>query len=238
MGNIHQFPYEDAAIEALANYLAVDIKKILSQKSCYRWALSGGLTPRRLYQRLAQSDIVSMLDWRRIHLFWSDERCVPPSNAQSNYRMVRESLLDYAPIPEDNISPIDIVLDPEHAATAYAEVLGEEPLDLILLGMGEDGHIASLFPSTPNLREETRPVIATLSPLPPFNRISLSLRTINAARQAVFLILGERKAGRLAQAMDQHGQQDATLPAAMVNPTSGALHWFVDNAAAAKLKTC
>ena len=237
MTDILQFPHEGAAIEALSNYLVADIQRALCRQDCYRCALAGGSTPRRLYQRLAQPDVAGLLDWSRIHLFWGDERCVPSSDPQSNYRMIRESFLDHVPIPAGNIFPIDGTLDFERAAMTYAAVLGSEPLDLILLGMGDDGHTASLFLTTPHLRQESRPVIATRSPLPPVNRISLSLRTINAARQVVFLVLGEHKAGRLAQVMDQRGRQDAALPAAMVNPKSGALHWFVDHAAAAQLKT-
>jgi 6-phosphogluconolactonase len=190
-----------------------------------------------LYRRLARPDIAGLLDWSRIHIFWSDERCVPAGDLQSNYRMARESLFDHVPIPAGNIFPIDGTLDPERSAMMYAAILGGEPLDLILLGMGDDAHTASLFLTTPHLREDSRLVIATCSPLPPVHRISLSLRTINAARRVVFLVLGEHKADRLAQVMDQHGRQDATLPAAMVNPESGALRWFLDNAAASRLKT-
>jgi 6-phosphogluconolactonase len=237
MADILQFPHEDAAIEALTDHLVADIRKILGRQSFYRWALAGGNTPERLYQHLARPDVAGLLDWNRIHLFWGDERCVPSGDPQSNYRMVRESLLDYVPIPPANIFPINGTTDSERAAMGYAAVLGGEPLDLILLGMGDDGHTASLFLTTPHLREETRPVIPTTSPRPPVKRISLSLRTINAAHQVIFLVLGEHKAGPLAQVMDQRGRQDATLPAAMVNPASGALHWFVDHAAVAQLKT-
>ncbi len=234
--DILSFPQESATIEALANHLVGDVRRALSRQGFYRWALAGGSTPRRLYQYLAQPAIAGLLDWSRIQLFWSDERCVPADNPQSNYCMTRESLLDHIPIPGGNVFPMDGALDSERAATAYAAVLGEEPLDLILLGMGDDGHTASLFSTTPRMREESRPAIATRSPLPPVNRISLSLRTINAAHQAIFLVLGKNKADRLAQVMDQRGRQDTTLPAAMVNPQSGALHWFVDYAAAARLK--
>lgn len=237
MADIRQYPHEGSVIEALANYLIADIQRTLSRQDFYRWALAGGSTPRRLYQYLAQPSVAGLLDWSRIHLFWGDERCVPLNDPQSNYFMVKESLLDCAPIPAGNLFPMEGALDSERAAITYAAVLGEEPLDLILLGMGDDGHTASLFLTTPRLREESRLVVATRSPLPPVDRISLSLRAINAARQVIFLVLGESKAGRLAQAIDQSGRQDATLPAAMVNPESGALHWFVDHAAAAQLKT-
>jgi 6-phosphogluconolactonase len=237
MADIRQYPHEGAVIEALANYLIADIQRTIGRQDFYRWALAGGSTPRRLYQYLAQPSVAGLLDWSRIHLFWGDERCVPLNNPQSNYFMIKESLLNYAPIPAGNLFPMEGALDPERAATRYATIVGEEPLDLILLGMGDDGHTASLFLTTPRLREESRLVVATRSPLPPVDRISLSLRAINAARQAIFLVLGESKAGRLAQVIDQSWRQDATLPAAMVNPESGALHWFVDHAAAAQLKT-
>jgi 6-phosphogluconolactonase len=228
-------PDEGAVVEALADYLASDIRETLGRQDYYRWALAGGSTPGRLYRRLAQLGGPDSLDWRRMRLFWGDERCVPPGDPQSNYRRVRESFLDYVPIPAGNIFPIDGTLDPERSAEAYAEVLGEEPLDCVLLGMGEDGHTASLFPGTPRLREESKTVIATRSPLPPVHRVSLSLRTINAARRVFFLVLGDHKALPVARVMDQLGQKDADLPAAMVNPGRGALHWFLDYAAAAQL---
>jgi 6-phosphogluconolactonase len=235
MTHILKFPDAGAVIEALADNLVSDIRGALGRKACYRWALAGGRTPGRLYKRLAQPDVAGSLDWSRVHLFWSDERCVPSDDPQSNYRMVRESLLDHVPIPAGNIFPIDGTLDPERSATTYAAILGDEPLDCVLLGMGDDGHTASLFPDTRRLREESSPVIATRSPLPPVHRVSLSLRTINAARRVFFLVLGDHKAIRVAQVMDQCGKPDATLPAAMVKPESGALHWFLDYAAAAQL---
>jgi 6-phosphogluconolactonase len=235
MAYILKCPDEGAVVEALADYLASDIRETLSRQACYRWALAGGSTPGRLYRRLAQPGAADLLDWRRMRLFWGDERCVPPGDLQSNYRMVRESLLDHVPIPAENIFPIDGTLDPERSAEAYAEILGEEPLDCVLLGMGEDGHTASLFPGTPRLREESKTVIATRSPIPPVHRVSLSLRTINAARRVFFLVLGEHKTVPVARVMDQLGQKDADLPAAMVNPGRGALHWFMDYAAAGLL---
>ena len=207
----------------------------LGRQACYRLALAGGSTPGRLYRRLARPAAARLIDWRRLQLFWSDERCVPPGDPQSNYRMVKESLLDHVAIPAGNIFPIDGTLDPELSATEYAEVLGEEPLDCVLLGMGDDGHTASLFPDTPRLREESRTVIAARSPLPPVHRVSLSLRTINAARRVFFLVLGDHKAVRVGQVMHQLGRKDADLPAAMVNPGRGALYWFLDDAAAAQL---
>ena len=236
MGYILKFPDAGAVVEALAGHVVSDVRKTLGRQAFYRWALAGGSTPGLLYRRLVQPDVAGSIDWRRIHLFWSDERCVQSGDPQSNYRMAKEFFLDHVPIAADNIFPIDGTLNPERSATTYAATLGDEPLDLVLLGMGDDGHTASLFPDTPSLREECRTVIATLSPRPPIHRISLSLRTINAARRVMFLVLGNHKAVRIAQVMDQQGRPDAILPAAMVNPGRGALHWFLDYAAAAELK--
>jgi 6-phosphogluconolactonase len=235
MAHILKYPDADAVIEALADYLASDIRETLSRQACYRWALAGGSTPGRLYRRLARPDAAGLVDWGRMRLFWGDERCVPPGDPQSNYRMVRESLLDHVPIPAGNIFPIDGTLDPERSAEAYAAVLGEEPLDCVLLGMGDDGHTASLFPDTPRLREESRTVIASRSPVPPVHRVSLSLRSINAARRVLFLTLGKHKSVAVARVMDQLGREGAHLPAAMVHPERGALVWFLDYDAAALL---
>ena len=235
MAHILKYRDADAVIDALADYLASDIRGTLSRQACYRWALAGGSTPGRLYRRLARPDAAGLVDWGRTRLFWGDERCVPPGDPQSNYRMVRESLLDHVPIPAGNIFPIDGTLDPERSAEAYAAVLGEEPLDCVLLGMGDDGHTASLFPDTPRLREESRTVIASRSPVPPVHRVSLSLRSINAARCVLFLTLGKHKGVAVARVMDQLGREDAHLPAAMVDSERGALVWFLDCDAAALL---
>jgi len=235
MAHIWKYPDGDAAVEALADCLTSDIRRTLSRQACYRWALAGGSTPGRLYRRLARPDAAGLIDWGRMRLFWGDERCVPPGDPRSNYRMARESFLDAVPIPVGNIFPIDGTLDPERSAEAYAAVLGEKPLDCVLLGMGDDGHTASLFPDTPRLREECRTVIASRSPVPPVHRVSLSLRSINAARCVLFLVLGNHKDVAVARVMDQLGRKDAFLPAAMVDPGRGALHWFLDQDAAALL---
>ena len=233
---MHEHPDEAAAVEGLVDFLVADIRQGIARQEYYRWALAGGNTPRHLYQRLACPEAAGAINWSRLYLFWGDERCVPAGHPQSNYRMVRESLLNHVPMPADNLFPIDGELESERAAAEYSKTLGEEPLDLVLLGMGEDGHTASLFPATPRLREETRPVVATRSPIPPVERISLTLRTINAARRVVFLVVGESKAERLAQVMQQRRRPEATLPAAMVDPRSGELHWFVDCAAASRIQ--
>lgn len=235
MQSVHTYPEADAAIQALSRHLIADIARVLERQRCYRWALAGGLTPALLYRCLAEPAAAGQIDWNRIHLFWGDERCVSPTHAQSNYRMVRETLLDAVPIPAGNIFPMNGAIDPDAAAAQYSDILGAEPLDLILLGMGDDGHTASLFPHTPHLREDARRVAATRSPRPPAARISLTLRTINAARQVIFLVLGAGKAQALSRVLHPRGRQDAALPAAMVHPAGGMLYWFLDAAAAAQL---
>jgi 6-phosphogluconolactonase len=235
MVDVYRFPDENTTIGALADYVISDICRALKEQAGYRWALAGGRSPKPLYQRLALPEISRQVDWDRVRVFWGDERCVPPDDPGSNYRMAKETLLDHIPIPCENVYPIDGTSDPETSALSYSSAIGTERFDLILLGMGEDGHTASLFPSTPNLRADTRRVIATRSPLPPVHRISLSLGTINASRKAIFLVFGEAKSARIADVMDQLNQSKPILPAAMVNPPGGALLWFMDYAAASRL---
>lgn len=203
-------------------------------------ALSGGSTPRQLYARLAQSDLVSRVNWDAVHLFWGDERCVPPDHPDSNYRMVRESLR--VPIPEENIHRIHGELASELAAEEYENKLRsfftETPrFDLILLGMGEDGHTASLFADSPALKESARWAVAVAHETPPpplVPRVSLTLPVINNAQDIVFLVNGAGKASRLAEILNEPEKNNG-LPAQAVRPNDGELHWLVDTTAAARL---
>jgi 6-phosphogluconolactonase len=171
-----------------------------------------------------------------VHFFWGDERCVPPNHADSNYRMVAESLLNHVPALAENIHRVQGELAPSQAAEHYEAELraffGETPaFDLILLGLGEDGHTASLFPGSPALAESVRWVVAaqhTSPPLPLVSRVTLTFSVFNAARQVLFLVSGAGKAPRLAEI--RRGVPD--LPAARIRPASGDLLWLIDQAAA------
>jgi 6-phosphogluconolactonase len=223
-------PDEAGVVRILAERLAQEIAASVAERGICRLALSGGKTPMRLYEHLAAG--VGAVPWEALELFWGDERAVGPEDPESNFGKVRAALLARVPIAAERVHPMDGLASPEEAAAAYAQVLGPLPLDIALLGLGEDGHTASLFPGGPGLLGEPRAVVATRSPAPPHDRISLSLRTLNAARAVFFLATGANKAGPFARVAAQAGREDATLPAALVRPAQGRVTWFVDAAAA------
>ena len=224
-------------VEALAAVVAEEVSLAVAEQGACRIALAGGGTPRALYLRLAGDPWRDRIEWGAMHVFWGDERCVPPDHPASNARMAREALLDQVPVDPAKVHPIDGTRPADEAAEAYAEVLGDAPLDLVLLGMGDDGHTASLFPGMPPSGGRQALVVATRSPRPPPDRVTLSLGAINGARRVIFLVTGGAKASRVAeverQLRDPLGR--ATLPAAMVRPRHGPALWFLDSAAAADL---
>jgi 6-phosphogluconolactonase len=202
-------------------------------------ALSGGSTPAMMYKLLAEAP----LDWANIHLFWSDERCVPPDHPESNYRMAFESLISHINIPLKNVHRIFGEIPPDLAGDQYEQELhaffGMLPrFDLILLGLGEDGHTASLFPTSPAVNERSRWVTAVphdVPPLPLVTRVTLTLPILNQAHQVIFLVSGKGKAARLAEVLNTP-EGSTLLPASMVRPDDGELLWLMDQAAAEKLE--
>lgn len=210
-------------------------KTAVAARGHFYFALSGGSTPRLLYERLASETAFERDWWRHTHIFWGDERCLPPTHPDSNYHMARAALLDHVPIPPENIHRMAGEREPEQAAADYEveleRVFGGPPrFDLILLGMGRDGHTASLFPHTPALRERTRRAVANFyAPVEPPWRITLTLPVINAAG-VIFLVSGADKAETLRQVLEGEYKPD-DLPAQLVRPAGGSL-WLVDTAAA------
>lgn len=203
-------------------------------------ALSGGSTPRELYSRLATPDLASRVKWEAVHLFWGDERCVPPGHPDSNYCMVAETLLARVPIPMSNIHRIHGEMVPDQAALQYENGLriffGDSPcFHLVLLGLGEDGHTASLFPFSPALHEGTHRVVAVPHETPPpplVPRVTLTLLAINGARQVVFLVSDASKAKRLAEILEI-----SSLSARMIQPENGELLRLIDKSAAGSIHT-
>jgi 6-phosphogluconolactonase len=201
-------------------------------------ALTGGSTPRPAYERAAAMDV----DWSAATLWFGDERCVPPDDERSNYAMAKAALLDRIPDPGPAVHRIAGELGPDRGADDYEaqlrEALGEgsPSLDLVLLGLGSDGHCASLFPGKPEVGETQRLVVgvpeAGLEPFVP--RVSFTLRLIDAAREVVFLVTGAGKAEAVARAFG--GAPDPATPASLVAPTSGSLTVLLDPAAAALLE--
>jgi 6-phosphogluconolactonase len=203
-------------------------------------ALSGGSTPKTLFTLLA-AEYKEKIDWKNTHIFWGDERCVPPDDADSNYKMARETLLNHVPLPPVNIYRIKGELPPEDGARQYEETLRTyfqnvlPRLDLILLGMGDDGHTASLFPGTEALNERKRWVIPNhVSTAKQTWRITFTVPVINNAANVMFLVAGSGKAERLKQVT--HGPYTPNeLPSQLIKPTNGNLIWAVDHAAASLL---
>lgn len=203
-------------------------------------ALTGGSSPCRLYRLLADRPYRHGMPWSHTHLFWGDERCVPPDHPDSNYFLAR-TLLEGIAIPDSNVHRMRGEEEPGRAAWSYHELLRDffEPspgrfprFDMILLGLGEDGHVASLFPNGLELGESTQYAIETQKP-GGWKRISLTLPTINAARNVVFLVPGANKAEALRRAL---GDPDRHVPGSLVRPTEGTLYWLADADAAAAVK--
>jgi 6-phosphogluconolactonase len=230
-------------LEAVSQAAAEHFVHLAQKQSSFSVALAGGGTPRGVYELLATPPFSEQIPWGRVHVFWGDERCVPPDDPGSNYRMARETLLDRVPLPTDNIHRVHGELDPETAAQAYAAELRDffgaqwPVFDLILLGMGDDGHTASLFPGSDALREKTRPVVGVTAQYQdrPARRVTLTPPAINAARHVMFLVVGASKANAL-QAVLEGPYQPHRLPAQIVQPTDGHLVWLVDGMAAKKVQ--
>jgi 6-phosphogluconolactonase len=233
-----------AAAEAFARRAGEGIRK----KGSFAVALAGGSTPRRLYALLAEAEghgLSDRIDWTKVHCFWGDERHVPPDHPESNYRMARETLLSKVSVPEANVHRIHgEEPDAARAAALYEQALashfklqhGALPrFDLVLLGMGADGHTASLFPGTDAVREEARLVAAPWVEKLETHRITLTPPVLNSAAELLFLVSGADKAPALRAVLEGEKRPDE-LPAQIVRPTRGRLTWLVDRAAAAALR--
>ncbi len=233
------------AEEAARGFVAAAGKAVAAQGR-FSVTLAGGSTPANLYCRLAQPPYRDQVDWGRTWVYFGDERCVPPDHPHSNYRMAREALLDHVPLPPTQIERIRGEWPAHLAAQGYQIALRASfhlagpalpRFDLILLGVGADGHTASLFPGQAALASHSL-VAATDAPFyadPPVARITLTLRAINAAATVLFLASGGSKAGAVWAALAGPEPADP-LPARLVQPRTGRLVWLLDQAAAARLK--
>jgi 6-phosphogluconolactonase len=229
----------DALAEAAAEYVAAELEGSLGRQEKTSFVLTGGTTPIPIYEKLASPGYRDCIGWNRIEFFWGDERCVPPQSPESNFGMAWTTLLSKLEIPQDRIHRIFGELnDPQTAAMQYEqEIKGVLPghaipnFDLVLLGMGEDGHTASLFPGTH--WDEDRLVIANYAPKLNSNRISMTPKLINGARSIYFLVAGANKAEALARVLEE---PKCDLPAARICPVHGKLLWMVDSEAASMIR--
>jgi len=235
MHTIYRHPDREALSRAAARALVDDVRGVLGTQDRYALALAGGSTPRRCYELLA-SGAEGTLPWDRIHLFWGDERYVPLHDERSNAHLARTALIDAVPIPAEHVHPFPTHLTPpDAAAAAYDTTLRQHfsararTFDTVLLGLGSDGHTASLFPGTPNLDAPDDWVRVVEAP-PRYavsTRLTCTLPVLNGARRAIVLVAGASKRAALRAVLDD---RDPSLPGTHIRPREQA-DWFVDHAA-------
>ena len=231
-------------LNQLTDYLVNCISNQLLNKKkgqYYSIALSGGSTPLSIFKIIAEK-YNNKIDWKRVALFWGDERCVPPSDSESNYRMTYENLFKYLNIPELNFCRIIGENDPEDEAKRYSDKVdsmlphfnGIPQFDLILLGLGEDGHTASIFPYNIELFHSQKWFETSAHPVTKQMRVTATGILINNAREVFYIVTGSGKAQKVSQIINHHPGWE-TLPASLVKPTAGQLVWLLDEAAASLL---
>jgi 6-phosphogluconolactonase len=231
------FPTPQELAEVFALDLVNQIKMAEKRRSSFTIALSGGNTPRLLFSVLAEN-FSTLVDWNFVHFFWGDERCVPPDNSESNYGMAKKALLDKIRIPSSNIHRIQGEKDPEKEAVRYSKEIviftrerdGLPVFDLIILGLGEDGHTASIFPGDSKLLNSEKIYDVATHPVRIRKRITITGRVINNADNIVFLVTGANKAGIITSIINKSGSLN--YPAAYIAPGKGTLKWYLDKEAA------
>lgn len=238
-GKVEIFSNADAVAAALADAIVAYGQTAMADRGRFCVALSGGNTPRAAYALLAQEPRSDALPWSDVFVYFGDERCVEPNDEQSNYRMAEKAFLAALPIPAANVHRMHGEIDPSEAAANYAGILrsdlGDPPVfDLVLLGLGSDGHTASLFPGMPPDTDNDALVRAVYSQSRAMWRITVTPKVINAARAVVFAAEGAQKAAILATVL-QGEYNPAKYPAQIVAPQSGPATWIVDTLAAGML---
>jgi len=225
----------------VAQQFAIYLANVVKTREIISLALSGGSTPKLLFDHLA-SHYSRSINWAKVHFFWGDERCVPPDHSESNYKMTFDHLLTKIEIPEENIHRVKGEMEPKLEADRYAAeiknlvaVEGDLPkFDLVMLGMGEDGHTASIFPLQMHLLQSENICEVSTHPQSGQNRITLTGKVINNAAQVVFLVTGKSKAERMFEILEHQGDWK-DYPATYIQPQNGNLMWFLDRTAAGKL---
>ncbi len=236
-------PDGDSVARAAARMFVEWAWQAIARQGAFRAALSGGSTPRAMYTHLVSETYRKQVDWAKVHLFWGDERCVPPDDPESNFGMARKELLIRVPIPGANVHRMEAERDDlGRAAQEYEEWLRREldrdehgfpRFDLVFLGVGADGHTASLFPGARGIRTTSRWVSTPLVPKLGKRRMTLTLPVLNAARRVLFLVVGAEKSVMLRTVLEE--KVDPPLPSQLVQPKDGQRWFLVDRAAAALL---
>ena len=238
------YPDTETLSQQAAEYVVRIAQESRAAHGRFTLALSGCNTPKKLYTLLATEPYRSQIDWNLVEIFWSDERCVPSESADSNYKLALDVMLNQLPIPASQIHRVPADQEDRDAASAsYTEEMHrvfqtkDVPIfDLIQLGMGPEGHTASLFPHQPSLQEHDRLVMPVTVPKPPPPRLTFTPPLLNAAKHVLFLVTGADKADAV-QAVIEGERNPQEYPAQLVNPPQGEVTWMFDTTAASKLHT-
>ncbi len=237
--HIYKSP-EDLSI-AVAEWVTDYIQSVLAKNNRFTIALSGGSTPQKLHTLLAASPYKEKINWTKMHIFWGDERAVSFTDDRNNAKMAYDTLLNHLAVPAEQIHVMRTDIDPEAAAAAYEKILHsyfdetDTSFDLVLLGMGDDGHTLSLFPGTEIVHEKTAWTKAFFLQAQDMYRISLTAPIVNKSASVAFLAAGKNKSKTLEQVLEGAIQPDL-YPSQLIKPVNGELHWFVDEAAASDLR--
>lgn len=235
--NVHIYPDATTLSEAATRLIIGIINEAISQQGRCTIALSGGHTPQGVYATLATQPYCDEIDWHKTFFFWGDERCVPPNDPMNNAYLAKKIFLNQIPVPDGNIFPIDCSISPNITATHYEESIrdffGEwhPRFDLILLGLGENGHTASLFPGNEQVLDDMQLVVDVYVPEQEMHRVTMTPYLINNATHIMFLVTGIEKAAILKQTLSGP-QRHEDIPAQAIQPRNGTLYWLVDKAAA------
>jgi 6-phosphogluconolactonase len=241
---LHVYKDSEELSFAAAKWITDRIVETLKGKDRFTIALSGGSTPERLHKILAAAPYKDQIDWSRMHIFWGDERAVPFEDSRNNAKMAYDTLLNFVPVPAAQIHVMRTDISPEQSAIEYEKILhqyfGEgsaagESFDLVLLGMGDDGHTLSLFPGTAVVHEEKAWATSFFLKAQDMYRITLTKTIVNRAARVAFLTTGSKKAHALKEVLKGAYNPDL-YPSQEIKPVTGELHWWVDEAAAALLK--
>jgi len=238
---LHIYKSPEAVSQALAEFITSAIETTLQQLNRFTWVVTGGNSPKQLYELLAASPYRERIDWSKLHIFWGDERAVPFDDSRNNAKMTFEHLLSKVPVVPEQVHIMNTTLSPEQSAKAYEAILQQyfQPtgpsFDLVLNGMGDDGHTLSLFPHTPVIHEKQAWVTSFYLNSQQMHRITLTAPIVNRAAKVAFLTFGANKANAIFEVLKGAPNVDQ-YPSQIIQPVSGELHWFVDEAAAGQLK--
>ena len=237
---LHIFDDKETMSEQLASWIERLVQDTLKKQDLFTLVLSGGGTPKLLFQKLASDKFKNKIDWKRIHIFWGDERVVPFEDDRNNAKMAYDILINHIDIPPEQVHIMRTDIEPELAAEKYEKVLHQyfdntpNSFDLVLLGMGDDGHTLSLFPGSPIIEEHEHWVNSVYNEQQKMYRVTLMPVIVNKASNIAFMVDGAKKANVLQQVIEGP-YTPRELPAQIIKPVKGQLSWFLDKAAAKEL---